>query len=528
MTNFKQVTAIGNLAGDAIEQKLRVLPEGIPRYITNSTIIVKNINGTAMTTELSCSLPTSAVNDTIKITASVAGDILGSTLNNLEKLIQMPYGCGEQNMLNFVPNIVVLRYLEASNKLTEPIRSKTVRYTELGYQRELEYIRSDGSFSAFGSSDPFGSTWLTGFVVKSFWLARHYITIDMMMLQSSLDFLISKQNLDGSFREDGRVIHKDMQGGSSAGIALTAYISIVLTECLSNFPQYHNQRDKSLAYLVANYNATDVYALGILSYALSLANHPSFSPVFYKFYNFSIETADELNWEKKKDADVTSLDVEISSYALLALYNNDISKSLKLIRWIVKQQNSLGGFQSTQDTVIALDALSKFAAQFAISSSNIGLSVTPNEGNLFSASVNSANALIFQSFDLLSTVRHLLVETSRDGTGFAIVSLSCNYYEVIESQKPRFKIEHRFSDPCIGFLKSSICLSYIPENNDDVSNMVLLIMKLPSGFIYEERKIMNAVISVRKFNVHSSFFLINHCFIHLVIRKLNHPKEEAK
>jgi CD109 antigen len=479
------------------------VPEGIPRFITNSTIIVKNSNTTAAATELTCSLPPSAVNDTIKVSASVAGDILGSSLNNLEKLIQMPYGCGEQNMLNFVPNIVILRYLEASNKLTEAIKLKIVRYTELGYQRELEYRRSDGSFSAFGNSDAFGSSWLTGFVLKSFYLAKPYITIDMAMFNSSLTFLISKQNLDGSFREDGRVIHSDMQGGSSSGIPLTAYISIVLTECLSEFPQYQTQRDKALNYLIAHYNASDVYALGILSYALSLANNPSYPVVFTKFYMFAIENEFELHWEKIKEVNPnqyyyqpSSLDVEISSYALLALYNKDISKSLKIIRWIVKQQNSIGGFKSTQDTVVALEALAKFAAQFTLSISNLILTVMPNAGISFTASVNSANALVLQSFDLLPSVRKLSVLTSVSGTGLAIVSLSCNYYEVIENLNPRFRIEHRFEDPCLGYLKSSICLSHIPSAGSNVSNMVLVTVKLPSGFIYEERKILNSVISV--------------------------------
>lgn len=46
------------------------------------------------------------------------GDILGPSIPNLANLIKMPFGCGEQNMLNFVPNIVVIEYLKVSlNKL---------------------------------------------------------------------------------------------------------------------------------------------------------------------------------------------------------------------------------------------------------------------------------------------------------------------------------------------------------------------------------------------------------------------------
>ena len=40
---------------------------------------------------------------------SAVGDLLGPTLENLGSLVRMPYGCGEQNMLNFAPNIFILR-----------------------------------------------------------------------------------------------------------------------------------------------------------------------------------------------------------------------------------------------------------------------------------------------------------------------------------------------------------------------------------------------------------------------------------
>lgn len=42
------------------------------------------------------------------------GDILGPSILNLANLIKMPSGCGEQNMLNFVPNIMILNYLKVN------------------------------------------------------------------------------------------------------------------------------------------------------------------------------------------------------------------------------------------------------------------------------------------------------------------------------------------------------------------------------------------------------------------------------
>lgn len=44
---------------------------------------------------------------------------MGLTLSGLEKLIQLPTGCGEQNLLNFAPVIYVLQYLKATNQLNQ-------------------------------------------------------------------------------------------------------------------------------------------------------------------------------------------------------------------------------------------------------------------------------------------------------------------------------------------------------------------------------------------------------------------------
>lgn len=60
----------------------------------------------------------------------------------------------------FIINQPSLLYLQNTNQLTPAVEGKALRYMETGYQQELTYRHSDGSFSAFGSNDPSGSTWL--------------------------------------------------------------------------------------------------------------------------------------------------------------------------------------------------------------------------------------------------------------------------------------------------------------------------------------------------------------------------------
>lgn len=153
-------------------------------------------------------------------------------MKNLEKLIRLPYGCGEQNMLNFVPNVVILDYLRATNQLTPAVETKAEAFMDAGYQRELNYKHDDGSFSAFGKRDKSGSTWLTAFVARSFIQASRYIQVEQRIINEGLDWLSRIQAANGSFQEVGNILSAEMQGGSGKGTKSALVCLIYLNEYL--------------------------------------------------------------------------------------------------------------------------------------------------------------------------------------------------------------------------------------------------------------------------------------------------------
>lgn len=60
------------------------------------------------------------------------GDILASAMRNTQNLLKMPYGCGEQNMVLFTPNIYVLDYLNETQQLTQEVKSKAIGFLNTG------------------------------------------------------------------------------------------------------------------------------------------------------------------------------------------------------------------------------------------------------------------------------------------------------------------------------------------------------------------------------------------------------------
>lgn len=57
---------------------------------------------------------------------------MGPSLSGLEKLLKLPTGCGEQNMIGFTPNIYVLQYLTSTGQLTAELEEKAKSFMKTG------------------------------------------------------------------------------------------------------------------------------------------------------------------------------------------------------------------------------------------------------------------------------------------------------------------------------------------------------------------------------------------------------------
>lgn len=90
---------------------------------------------------------------------SAVGSFLGPAMIHLEDLIRLPAGCGEQNLVHFMPELIILQYLRITQQLTPTIENEAIRNLETSYQQQLTYKRADGSFSPFGPRDTNGSVW---------------------------------------------------------------------------------------------------------------------------------------------------------------------------------------------------------------------------------------------------------------------------------------------------------------------------------------------------------------------------------
>uniref|UniRef100_A0A8C2KLY0 Alpha-2-macroglobulin-like n=1 Tax=Cyprinus carpio TaxID=7962 RepID=A0A8C2KLY0_CYPCA len=418
---------------DTVTQSLRVNAEGIEKTNSHSWLLCPKWQN--LLEEVDLEFPKNMIEGSGKAAVSVIGDILGRALRNLDGLLQMPYGCGEQNIAVLSPNIYILQYLENTEQLTSAIRERATGFLKSGYQKQLNYENMDGSYTTFRKGE--GNTWLTAFVLRTFGKAQHYIFIDPQKIENSKQWLIRHQRPDGLYESRGKLFNNRMKGGVSDNVTITAYITASLLEL--NTSVTDSAVSKGLSYLKRFVGDNrNTYTTALIAYTFSLAKDKvTRDYLLKKLMDIGISEGSRLHWTQSGSADSDSLAVEISSYVLLAvltadsLTTADLGFANRIVSWLVRQQNAYGGFSSTQDTVVALQALSLYATK-VFSSDGSSTVTVQSAADTHHFDVNQDNKLLYQEKQLQNVPAKYSIEVK----GSTCVSVQV--CEVYKSKLPEY------------------------------------------------------------------------------------------
>ncbi|NWW72562.1 OVOS protein, partial [Climacteris rufus] len=483
---------------DTLFQTLLVEPEGIKKELTQSFLVCAK--GKKISEQVSLNLPINLVEGSARAYFSVIGDILGTALRNLDNLLHMPYGCGEQNMALFTPNIYALDYLNKTGQLTEEIRVRGTGYLSTGYQKQLSYKHQDGSYSSFGIRDREGSVWLTAFVYKSLEQAKQYIYIDDNVQSQTLIWLASKQKSDGCFENTGSHFNNALKGGEEAEYSLTAYVVASLLEAGHTAAHPIIRSGMNCLETAFNHGVHNLYNQALFAYVYGLAGKEERRQFFLeKLDRAAVRDGDSLHWqrENKPPAErfsdfysrAPSAEIEMTSYVLLALLNRtkltpeDLSYISRIVYWLIKQQNPYGGFSSSQDTVVALQALAQYG--YLTFSKNGFNTVKVHSMNsphkIFQ--VNDKNRFLLQQASLPTIPGDYSVEVN--GTGCVYLQTTLRYNVHLPKEVAGFSLSIRTANvSCTSNYppKFDLVLSASYTGNRKVSNMAIIDVKMLSGF----------------------------------------------
>ncbi|XP_043962935.1 CD109 antigen isoform X3 [Gambusia affinis] len=186
-----------------------------------------------------------------------------------------------------------------------------------------------------------------------------------------------------------------------------------------------------------------------------------------------------------------SADIEMASYVLLSLHQlNRVDEGLSLMKWLSQQRNHLGGYGSTQDTVVALQALSTFAALQGSERSYLDVTVTNGDSDVVADfHIDQDNMLLLQSRQI-DPEPVLDLQVTASGHGFALFQLNVFYNVRSEELLRRRKDaeEQEAFDLKVALFEEQnrahlfICTSLARYLGLNETGMVLIEVGLLSGF----------------------------------------------
>jgi alpha-2-macroglobulin len=158
--------ALTNEESDALEMTLPVLPYGVKQRQAGAGVIFSG----AGQNQWSYSIPPASDANSRSLTITVAPSVAGTVFSALSYLTSYPWGCTEQTMSSFLPDLIVSQTIDKL-KLKSPIDRKTLDdMVQAGIDRLYSYQHDDGGWGWW--PDDQSRVFMTAYVVSGLGQAK--------------------------------------------------------------------------------------------------------------------------------------------------------------------------------------------------------------------------------------------------------------------------------------------------------------------------------------------------------------------
>ena len=341
-----------------------------------------------------------------KASLTLVGDVVGPIFPtmpvNATSLLNLPMDCAEQNMFSFAANMYTTQYMRLISQRNYTQERESFYHMNIGYQRQLSFMKEDGSFSLFRSdwNQSSSSVWLTAFCARifqeaSFYEWENYLYIDPAVISQAVSWILRHQTPEGSFYEvtwlPDRKVNHTFQDKSDfirhRNISLTAHVLITLKSVKDLTGGLGSEvalrAGMAVQWLENNLEVLNVtgtpFEIAITAYALQLAQSSKAEQAFIMLStrSWSIEgitywgreyipkTTDKIENTKRYTLPrlpykYDSENIETTAYALLVYAARQDPKVDSIVLWLNSQRLTDGGWASTQDSVWAFKALMEY------------------------------------------------------------------------------------------------------------------------------------------------------------------------
>jgi uncharacterized protein YfaS (alpha-2-macroglobulin family) len=181
--------ALTNEESDALEMTLPVLPFGVKRRAAGSGVVFSG----AGQNQWAFNYPAGSDPGSRSLTITVAPSVAGTVFDALDYLTSYPWGCTEQTMSSFLPDVIVSQAVDKLH-VKSPIDRKTLNdMVAAGLERLASYQHDDGGWG-WWQDDP-SLVFMTAYVVSGLGQAKEAgFTIDDSRLNNARNWLLSMLN----------------------------------------------------------------------------------------------------------------------------------------------------------------------------------------------------------------------------------------------------------------------------------------------------------------------------------------------
>jgi TonB-dependent SusC/RagA subfamily outer membrane receptor len=340
----------GRRLKDKVEQTIEVLPKGFPVEV--------NYSGNELSKNFSFRI-NDPVPGSVKASFTAYPSVVENIFGGIESILRQPYGCFEQTSSATFPNVLALHFMMETDQDNPAARDKALKYIDTGYKRLIGFETKQDGFEWFGRTPP--HTNLTAYGLLEFTeMAKVYSKVDTKMLERTKNWLLSRRDGKGNFTLNDR----GLDGFNTKNqIVSNAYVLYAMAEAGIALSQL--QKEYEIAYQEA-LDSKDAYRLGLMANAAFAFKQTAQAE---KLISILEELASKYSVAKLPakysivNSYGSSLYIETASLYTLAQLRSPtpaIESVRQAIDFIQSSRNDFG-FGSTQGTVMALTALTRWA-----------------------------------------------------------------------------------------------------------------------------------------------------------------------
>ncbi len=275
-----------------------------------------------------------------RLTIHLSPSLVGALFGALDYLTSFPYGCVEQTMSSFLPNVVVRQSLRDLGLSVDVNRESLDEKIRAGLDRLSEFEHEDGGWGWWQTdeSHPF----MTAYVVAGLAQAR----------------AAGVEVKDDAVQKGSDWLRKDLAADPKLAGDLRAYMAYALAAAGQADPAVLNGLDANRARL-------SPYGLAVLGLALELTNSPHAADVAAALETSAKQDGEQAWWPATRDDMLDFSDdatPEATAYAVKLLAHQRPSSPLlpKAALWLMNHRNEGYWWNSTKQTAMVIYGLSDY------------------------------------------------------------------------------------------------------------------------------------------------------------------------